>query len=180
MPCQIVLLRGINVGGRNLVPMAKLRAHLEALGFTGVHTLLQSGNLVLRGGRWSAAGLERIVAEEVAKRFRVQADCVARTADAWSAAVAANPFPAEAASDPGRLHAVFTREPFTRAQVERLRAAIVGPETVRAGGRELFVYYPDGAGTSKLTLDVIEKHVGSRGTARNWNTVLKIAALAGG
>src|SRR5512147_274527 len=102
MSTHVVLLRGINVGGHNLVPMAKLRGHLEALGFTGVRTLLQSGNVILGGGKLSGAALERAIEQEVARRFRVPADCVARTAQAWSAAVAANPFPGEAASDPGR------------------------------------------------------------------------------
>jgi uncharacterized protein (DUF1697 family) len=63
--------------------------------------------------------------------------------------------------------------------VAALQAAVVGRETVRAAGRQAYIYYPDGIGDSKLTLNVIEKKLGSRGTGRNWNTVLKLGALAG-
>jgi len=66
----------------------------------------------------------------------------------------------------------------TPAQVRALQAAIRGREVVRAHRRELYAVHPDGIGTSKLTLPLIEKHLGTRGTGRNWNTVLKMAALA--
>ena len=70
------------------------------------------------------------------------------------------------------------RDAPTAAQVKLLQAAIKGRETVRATGKQAYFAYPDGIGTSKLTITMIEKALGTRGTARNWNTVLKLGALA--
>ena len=103
-----------------------------------------------------------------------------RTAGAWRALVAGNPFPEAAADDPGHLVAMPLKAEPAAAAVEALAAAIKGRERVAASGGVLYLHYVDGIGRSKLTNAVIEKHIGSRGTGRNWNTVLKIAgALAG-
>ena len=100
-----------------------------------------------------------------------------RTADEWAALVKKNPFPDEATSDPGHLLAVLMRQAPKPGAVEALRAAIVGRERVEARGREAYFVYPDGVGRSKLTPSLIDKHLGGAGTARNWNTVLKLLAL---
>jgi uncharacterized protein (DUF1697 family) len=89
-----------------------------------------------------------------------------------------NPFPNEAAHDPSHLLVFFlTGEP-SREQAEALQRAIKGREVVRVIGRHAYIVYPDGIGRSRLTNAIIEKHLGVRGTGRNWNTVLKMDALA--
>jgi uncharacterized protein (DUF1697 family) len=177
MAIHVALLRAINVGGRNKIAMADLREMCESLGFAGAKTLLQSGNVVFKGDRRTGAGLERLLEGETQKRLGVSADYVVRTAGEWEAIVARNPFPKEAKSDPSHLVVMCLKEAAQAKDVKALQAAIKGPEVVRGDGKQLYITYPAGIGTSKLTITVIEKMVGTRGTARNWNTVLKLAAL---
>ena len=178
MATHIALLRGINVGGRNMVAMTALRDLLAALGFAGAQTLLQSGNAVFRGDKRTGAKLERLLEVETEKRLGVAADYFVRTADEWDAVIAGNPFPDAAADDPGHLLVMCLKDVPAADAVAQLRAAIRGPEVIHADGRHLYAVYPAGIGTSKLTHTVIERTLGTRGTGRNWNTVLKLAALA--
>jgi len=179
MPSHAALLRGINVGGRNLVAMAKLREMFEALGFSAVQTLLQTGNVIFDGGKKSAAALERLLESETKKRLAVAPAYSVRTSDEWHETIAANPYSKEAKRDPGHLVVMFLKQPPPAANVKALSAAIKGPEYLRAVGRELYIVYPAGIGTSKLTNAVIERTLGMSGTARNWNTVLKLGAILG-
>ena len=90
------------------------------------------------------------------------------------------PFPKEAKDDPSHLLAVVLKDAVTPANVTALQKAIIGREVVRGTGRCVYIVYPDGIGNSKLTAAIIEKRLGTRGTARNWNTVLKLGQLVGG
>ncbi len=180
MTTYVALLRGINVGGRNMVAMAELRQMCERIGLEDVRTLLQSGNVVFRSAAGEPGRLEARLEQETAKRLGVKPAYFVRTADDWASLVRLNPFREEAESDPGHLLAVLMRQPATKAAVSALRAAIPGRERVEARGREAYFYYPDGVGRSKVTPALIEKHLGGAGTARNWNTVLKLHALLRG
>jgi uncharacterized protein (DUF1697 family) len=176
----IALLRGINVGGHKQVSMADLRDLLTQLGLANPRSILQSGNLVFQDRARKGAQLERLLEQEVRTRLDLQADLIVRTAGEWKAVVAGNPFRKEALRDPGRLLAVFFKDVPENKAVEALRAAITGPERVHAKGREAYIVYPDGVGRSRLTHTLIERKLGVRGTGRNWNTVLKLAACADG
>lgn len=164
---RVALLRAINVGGHGKLPMADLVQHFASAGFKDVKTLLQSGNVVFSGKGKPPAQLER------ALEAKVGTDVLVRTAAEWSEIVDANPFRAEAKSDPGRLLVMFLKSEPT-ADFEW-----PGPERMKRVGRQLYIVYPNGAGTSKLTGALIERKMAVRGTARNWNTVMKIAALLG-
>jgi uncharacterized protein (DUF1697 family) len=177
MPVHIALLRGINVGGRNLIAMSDLRDLLGALGFTNAKSLLQSGNLVFQSTRRTGAALERLLEVETKKRLAASVDYFIRTGAEWETIVGRNPFPNEAERDPSHLVVQLLKSAPETNKVKALQAAIRGPEIVRAEGRHLYIVYPAGIGESKLTNALIEKTVGLRGTARNWNTVLKLAAL---
>jgi uncharacterized protein (DUF1697 family) len=178
MPVQIALLRAINVGGRNRISMAELRELVETLGFTNVRTLLQSGNLVFKTGKGSSAAIERQLEVETKKRFSLEISYVVRTAAEWETIIAQNPFGEAAKRDPAHLCVMPLKDAPTPSAVNELQAAIQGRETVHALGKELYLVYPDGIGTSKLTNVLIERKLSTRGTARNWNTVLKLATLA--
>jgi len=181
MAAHIALLRAVNLGGKTMVAMAELRAMAEALGFAGVRTLLQSGNLVFETrGRQSTDALENTLAAEAEKRFGRPIDFFVRDAKEWVHVIATNPFPAEATRDPGHLVMMALKDAPGAAAVKSLQAAIKGRETVRAVGRHAYVVYPDGIGRSKLTNVVIEKALGTRTTGRNWNTVLKLAEMVKG
>lgn len=91
--------------------------------------------------------------------------------------MARNPFPEEAERDPGHLVVMILKGAPAAHEVKALQDAIRGRELVRADGRAAYVVYPDGIGRSRLTTALLEKKLGTRGTGRNWNTVLKLAAL---
>jgi uncharacterized protein (DUF1697 family) len=173
------LLRAVNVGGGNPIGMADLRAALAARGFADARTWLQSGNVVFDGGRRGAAALEALVESELAKRFAVRVDCMVRTAEEWKGIVARNPFPDAARTSPSRLLVYFLKDRARAGAEKSLRAASPGPERVRVAEREAYVVYPDGVGRAKLTPALLDRELGVRGTGRNWNTVLKLAALLG-
>ena len=178
MTTYIGLLRAVNLAGRNKVRMADLRDLLTELGMEDPRTLLQSGNLVFRAASRSPKQLERTLERETEKRLDLRTDFFVRTAREWTDIIAGNPFPEEAERDPSHLLVTALKKAPGRAEVKALQQAISGRESVRADGRCAYIYYPDGIGRSRLTTAVIEKQLGTRGTARNWNTVLKLGALA--
>ena len=175
---HIALLRAVNLPGHNKIGMADLKAFVIGLGFTDAQTLLQSGNIVFSGGTRTTTSLEQTLERAAAKQLGLETDFIVRTAKEWQAIIDANPFPREAKDDPSHLLAVILKDEVSAANVTALQKAIVGREVVRAKGRCLYVVFPDGIGRSKLTTAMTEKKLGTRGTARNWNTVLKLRALA--
>jgi uncharacterized protein (DUF1697 family) len=176
LTAHVALLRAVNVGGRSKVAMADLRQLLAELGYEGPRSLLQSGNLVFRSEATGAA-LEAELKREALARLGLDTDFLVRTADAWARVVAANPFADAARDDPSHLVVMPLTAPPGAIELEGLRAWIPGREAIEAAGRELYITYPDGIGESKLTNAVIERRLGVRGTARNWNTVTKLANL---
>ena len=180
MSRHVALLRAVNLGPHNKVGMADLRALIDALGLGDAKTLLQSGNLVFDGGTRTPAALERLLADGARQRLGLDTDFFVRTAAEWRAVVAANPFPDEARRDPAHLVVMVCQEAPAAKNVTALQAAISGREQVRAKGKQAYLTYPDGIGRSKVTTALIEKKLGTRATGRNWNTVLKLAALLAG
>jgi uncharacterized protein (DUF1697 family) len=181
MTVRIALLRAVNVAGHGGVSMAALRKLFIDLGFGDAQTLLQSGNVVFTGPSGDSARLEQRLEGEAEKRLALRTAFFLRTAAEWEKElVAENPFPGEAKSDPSHLVAMCLKTEPDVAAVKALQTGIKGPELVRAGRRHIYITYPAGIGRSRLTAPVIEKALGTAGTARNWNTVLKLARLANG
>ncbi|HSF14213.1 MAG TPA: DUF1697 domain-containing protein [Vicinamibacteria bacterium] len=178
MGVYIALLRGINVGGHKRVSMAELRALFGELGFDDVQSLLQSGNVVFRTDRADAPALERLLEKATKKHLGIETVFFVRTAAEWKTIVARNPFPEEAKKDPSHLLVLCLKQRPKAAAVKSLEAAIIGSEVLRVSGRQAYIVYPDGVGRSRLTNALIERKLGGSGTARNWSTVLKLAALA--
>jgi uncharacterized protein (DUF1697 family) len=176
MTKHVALLRAVNVGGRGSLAMAELRKVAEGLGYGAVKTLLQSGNLAF-DAKGKADALERALEAALLQQLGIATDFMVRGAREWGAIIAANPFPDQAKSDPGHLVVMVLKDRATEKAVAALQASVKGRETIRSAGRELYITYPDGIGRSKLTGAVIEKALGTRGTARNWNTVTKLGAL---
>jgi len=119
-----------------------------------------------------------VIENGAAKELGVTTDVMVRSAKEWQAMIEANPFPKEARQDPSHLLVYALKDAPPRTSVKALRDAISGREVVQVHGRCAYIVYPDGIGRSRLTSAVIEKHLGTRGTGRNWNTVLKLRALA--
>jgi uncharacterized protein (DUF1697 family) len=174
---HILLLRAINVGGHGRVAMADLVAHFAKLGLVRPRSLLHAGSFVL-GAEEGGEALEARIEHELEAAFGLKVDAISRTPAEWDAAIAANSFPDEAREAPAKLHLMALKSEPSVGAFNALEAANRGAERVRLVGRHLYIVYPDGAGTSKLTGALIERKLGVRGTARNWNTALKLKALA--
>ncbi len=177
MISYVALLRGINVGGHKQVAMEDLRDLLTRCGFVDPKSLLQSGNLIFSTKAGSEEQLEHTLESEAGRRLGLNTDFFIRSAEEWTALIRDNPFPREAAQDPGHLVVICLKSAPATRDVEALRTAIRGPELVGLKGRQLYVTFPDGIGHSRLTNALMEQKLGTRGTGRNWNTVLKIKEL---
>jgi uncharacterized protein (DUF1697 family) len=157
----VALLRAVNLGRTNKVPMAALRAALSAAGYADVQTLIASGNVVFRADRKpSPAQLEQLIADE----FGVTTTAILRSGAQIRRLAEAKPFPRDA-------HVAFlARRPRATSALEGLdRFALVGADVV--------VHAPRGYANVQLSGAVIEKALGIPATVRNWNTVEKLAAL---
>jgi uncharacterized protein (DUF1697 family) len=180
MSRMVALLRAVNLPSHQKVSSAQLKAFASDLGYGGVQTLLNSGNLVFDPGAQKPDALEKRLEAESAARLGLATQYFVRTPADLERVVARNPFPQAAKDDPSHLVVLFLETPPTPAALRSLRGAIVGRELVEADGRHLFAHYPDGIGESKLTNKLIEKHLGSACTGRNWTTVLRLLALTKG
>lgn len=178
MSSQIALLRGINVGGHNKFPVARQRELMRDLGFEGVTVHLQTGNIVLADPGTPPERTARTIADRIAADLGLTVPVIVRTRDELAAAVAANPYPG-ATTEPKTLHVVFlSAAPADPAPLEALDLASYAPDEFRLAGREIYLRTPDGVGRSKLAEKVTRAPLGVTMTARNWNTVTKLLALA--
>ena len=175
---HIALLRGINVGGRNALPMAKLRALAEALGWCDPRTYIQSGNLLFEA-KGNAAALETALESAIQAKLGLAIPVLVRSAADWAALLAANPFAQEAEAEPNRVMVALSKRPLQDGAAQALEAKGAAGERVNAAGGALWFHYPQGAGQSKITPAMIDKAAGSPVTARNWRTALTLRDMAG-
>jgi uncharacterized protein (DUF1697 family) len=181
-PRVAALLRGINVGGGNRVPMAELRELLGDLGCTEVATYLQSGNAVfvppkgVRSTRTSDSGLAGPLEQALRERFALDLRVRVTDLDEVEAVVAGNPF-GRAVDDPTRVHGVFLERAPDAAALERLRLATQEPNECVVAGAVAYLHYPIGFHAKPVP---IERALGMWATARNWRTVLTVRDLLAG
>lgn len=169
----IVLLRGINVNGRSL-PMAALRQAARDGGFPDCVTYIQSGNLVL-SAEGAAADVEAAVESLIERSFGMKVVVIARSAADFAAVATTNPFP----EAPGKqVHLGLTKKPLQAGAPEALAERATHGEAIVAAGGGLWINFTQGVADSKLMPAVLDKAAGSTLTARNWNTVQKLIALA--
>jgi uncharacterized protein (DUF1697 family) len=173
----VALLRGINLGRHKRIGMADLRATLQGLGYDDVRTLLQSGNAVLTAPGEPDA-VARAIESAIAERFGMDVGVVVRTAEEMADVVAANPLGALATGG-SKQHVIFLSAEPDAAALEAIGDP--APEAFAARGREIHVWCPDGLQGSALMKALSRPAIapGAIATARNWNTVTKLAALAG-
>jgi uncharacterized protein (DUF1697 family) len=174
MTAFVALLRGINVGGNNILPMAELRALLETLGCGDVATYIQSGNLVFRHDG-KAAELSELISGAVNAKFGFRPSVMVLTASEFAAIAETDPF-AALVSDPKFLHVWFLREEATNANTGRMHEIASESEEFRLTESAFYLYAPDGIGRSKLAA-AVEKCLGVPATARNRRTIGKISDL---
>jgi len=175
MTTYIALLRGINVGGNNILPMQELRRLLEDVGCSDVRTYIQSGNAVFRH-RAAAAALTRQIRAAIASAKGFDPALLLLKRDALARAAKANPFP-EAESDPSKLHLFFLLERPKQPDLEAATQLAAKDERFDLKGTTFYLHAPSGIARSKLATKV-DKCLGVAGTGRNWRTVQKLLALA--
>ncbi len=176
----IALLRGVNVTGCNMIKMEALRAMCASLGCSDVQTYVQSGNVVFRSAAKDAVKLGKTLEDGIEKTFGFRVPVVLRSAADLARVVEQNPFPEQAKAEPSKLLVSFLYVDPGEARREQARAMTFSPEVLRFEGREVYVFYPVGQGLSKLKWGPIDKVLGTPGTMRNWNTVIRLLAMAEG
>ena len=175
MATWIVLLRGVNVGGRHKLPMAALRElHAEA-GFENVRTYIQSGNIVLDSADGDRDSVARSVQRAIEERFGFAPHTFVLDVDAFDAAIAANPF-SQGDEDPKAIHFFFLAEPDPTADLDGLRDLATQGEEFVLTGEVLYLHTPNGFGRSKL-VERLHRFIGAETTARNHRSVMAIRAL---
>lgn len=169
----VVLLRAVNLGARNKVPMAQLRALLEEeAGYRDVRTYIASGNVLLDGPR-SKAAVARKLEQVVADAFGVETTAILRTPRALGKTVEAHPF-----GDASETHVVFLAAKPTMAAVARLEAAVGGADHAVLVGHEVYLRLPRGIHGTRLSVARLESLLAVPATLRNWRTVVALAELA--
>ena len=171
----VALLRGINLGKARQVGMPRLTELLTARGHDNVRTHLRSGNVVLDSAL-PEAELAADLSAAIGEEFGFDVPVVIRTGQELAAVVAGDPF-ATVATDPARYLVTFMTEAPEPASVDALPHADSGDFLVR--GRELYLWLPDGIQNTPLASWKWDRLLGRPGTARNWNTVVRLAELAG-
>jgi uncharacterized protein (DUF1697 family) len=173
----ISLIRGINVGGHNMVRMEALRGLHESCGLTCVQTYVQSGNVVFQTRLRDLKTIGCRIEDAIEKSHGFRPSVVMRTADELRDVAARNPFAGRKDVPPNKLIVTFLLGEPDAAGAERLRAIKAAPEEFHLSGRELYIYFPEGMGRSKLPA-LIDKAIKIPGTARNWNTVMALLEMA--
>jgi uncharacterized protein (DUF1697 family) len=176
MKTYIALFRGINVGGKNVLPMKELVALLERLGFQDVKTYIQSGNAVFRSKEEDTSGLSNRISAAIKRSCGFEPQVLLLELDELENAIASNPFP-EAESEPKTLHVNFLASTPKNPDLEALEGIKGDRERFVVKGSVLYLHAPEGIGRSKLAASA-EKLLGVAMTGRNWRSVLKIMAMA--
>jgi uncharacterized protein (DUF1697 family) len=170
-----LLLRGVNVGTKNSLPMAKLRAMLATLGCSDVQTYVQSGNAVF-ATKLGEGALTKAIEGALARYMGRPIATTLRTLGQMRAVVDANPF-RKVANDPSYLCVTFLSHMPTTAEVTPLHVQDWKPELVEVAGREIYTWHPNGQGRSPLAAALGKLRLRGAITTRNWNTVVKLVEM---
>jgi uncharacterized protein (DUF1697 family) len=173
----IALLRGINVSGRNRIPMRELCVLCADLSWEDVQSYIQSGNLVFKSNA-TAAKLETELEQAIEHRFGLSIPIIVRAAAVWPDYVRDNPYPDASQSEPNLVMLALSKAAPKKDAVEKLQERAVSGERIVQVGDALWVHYAGGVAKSKLSPALFDRLVGSPVTARNWRTVLKLQELA--
>ena len=179
MTVYVSMLRGVNVGGSGLVKMEPLREAYESIGLADVRTLLQSGNVLFRSGLTDRERLVKRIMQEIERRFDLQVEVVLRTLAEVASIVDRGPTLSPRADKSKLLVMFLSSVPDAAAQaaLRKWHKDKELKELLELRGPEIYLYYPEGVGRSKLTGAVIESKLDTAGTARNWNTLLKLVEV---
>jgi uncharacterized protein (DUF1697 family) len=177
MTAFVSLFRGVNVGGHHKIRMDELKEVHEVLGFKDVFPYIQSGNVVFTSDDADLARLRRQIEDGFEKKFGFHVEVLVRTSAELREIIENNPFQSQPGRESKWVVVLFLAAcPDDTAQDDLLKT-YVGPEELFIIGKEVYIYYPNGIGRSKLSHSLIEKKLKTVGTARNWNTILQLQQL---
>jgi uncharacterized protein (DUF1697 family) len=177
MPIMIALLRGINLAGHHKIKMDELRALCQSLKLRDVQTYVQSGNVIFRTDEKDPTRLAKKIEDAIEKKFGFHAAVVLRTTAELKAIIDRSPFATRKEIEPAKLHVTFLACDLAKHKCDQILRIKMGLEELKLTKRELYIYYPDGMGKSKLT-PLLDRTLEKAGTFRNWNTVTKLLAMA--
>jgi uncharacterized protein (DUF1697 family) len=177
MSRYVSLFRGINVGGNQIVRMDTLKALHTSLDLRDVQTYIQSGNVVFTSDNTDVAQIQKDIESGFAQTFGFPVKVMVRTASELNAIIENNPFQNQPMRESKWIIALFLESDPISTALEDIQKVYTGPEEIHIIGKEAFIYYPEGMGRSKLTNTLLEKKLKTAGTARNWNTVLKLQKM---
>jgi uncharacterized protein (DUF1697 family) len=173
MILQLALLRGINVGGKNKLPMRDLSALFVEAGCENVRTFIQSGNVVFSTNARVSKNLGSVISSAIEERFGLRVPVILRTAEQLRDVISNNPFP----HVEDMLHVVFLAGLPSAAKAAALDPNRSPPDTFIVRGQEIYLHLPNGAGNSKLTNAWFDSKLSTVSTARNWRTVNSLLAM---
>jgi uncharacterized protein (DUF1697 family) len=178
MPVIVSMLRGVNVGGHNKIKMDALRGLYESLGLRDVQTYVQSGNVVFRTKERNLAALGNKIENAIERSFGFRPVVVLRTSAELKNVIARNPFAKQSGIEPGKLLVTFLASHPAAEALEQVLKIKAGPEEMHIEWREVYIYFSNGQGRSKLSWVSVEKKLKTSGTGRNWNSVNKLLEIA--
>jgi len=178
MAVLISMLRGVNLGPHNRIKMDELRALYESLKLEDPRSYVQSGNVVFRTKEKNSPQLAKKIQAGIEKKFGCCPEVILRTAEELRRTMAANPFREQAKTEPGKVLVTFLAGEPPREAEANLQKFKDFPEQLHLKGRELYIYFPNGAGKSKLPWSAVDKFLKVTGTARNWNSVQAMLKIA--
>jgi uncharacterized protein (DUF1697 family) len=178
MAVIISMLRGVNVGGHNKIKMDALRALYESLKLRDAQTYVQSGNVIFRTDERDMTRLARRIEDGIEKKFGFRPDVILRTTAEMRGVVAKNPFANRRGIEPGKLLVSFLASDPGEEGREKVRQMKCDPEELRIEGREVYIYFPNGMGRSKLPWAGLDKILKTPATGRNSNSVTKMLEMA--
>ncbi len=176
-PTYVALLRGVNVGGKNKLPMRDLAAMFEEAGCREVRTYIQSGNVIFEASSAAAGRTPERISAAIRERFGYNIPVVVRSAAEMAAVVVGNPF-VERGCETKALHVGFLAESVGAERLATLDPNRSPPDEFHVRGREIFLYCPNGVARTKLSNVWFDSRLGTTSTMRNWNTVRKLAELS--
>jgi uncharacterized protein (DUF1697 family) len=178
MPVFISMLRAVNLGGHNRIKMDALRALYASLKFENPQTYLQSGNVIFKTSERKLDVVAKRIQSAIEKKFACRTEIILRTTAELRTVVGKNPFAKRPDIEPSKLLIAFlASDPGDKAR-KALEDQKFAPEELHVAGRELYIYFPDGIGKSKLPWPRIYKILNTPGTGRNWSSVTKILEMA--
>jgi uncharacterized protein (DUF1697 family) len=174
----VALLRGINVGGKNLLGMTALASMFEEAGCEDVRTYIQSGNVVFRASAPRAKGLAGEITAAIERDFDLRVPVILRASHELERVSRNNAFLARGLPT-ASLHVMFLADAPDAAAIARLDPTRSPPDEFIVDGREVYLWFANGAGRTKLTNQYFDSRLATTSTLRNWNTVLKLTEMAG-